>query len=62
MRAKKVHKLYCFAGQAAPVTGYFKGDVLPCVCKGKNVMAALAQVAIPQLPRARPCNSRKNAS
>jgi hypothetical protein len=51
MKRQKMHKAYCFAGQAAPCPGVFAKDVLPCVCgvSGK-VLTALSQVALPAVP------------
>lgn len=32
MKTGTNHKLFCFAGQPAACEGYFRHDVLPCVC------------------------------
>jgi hypothetical protein len=46
-----IHKQYCFAGQPAPCTGYFKHDTLPCVCGATgNPLFAISLVAIPAIP------------
>jgi len=46
MTSEVKHKWFCFAGEPAPCQGYFPGDVLPCVCTARNVVAALSQQAI----------------
>ena len=46
-----MHKLYCFAGQSAPCTGYFAKDALPCVCGvSGSLLSTLSEVAIPAVP------------
>jgi len=54
MNSEVKHKWFCFAGEPAPCEGYFPGDVLPCVCTTRNVVAELSQQALaaPALNRA----------
>jgi hypothetical protein len=48
MNRRIEHKSFCFAGQPAPCTGYFPGDVLPCICGAEgDVTTALSQTALP---------------
>jgi hypothetical protein len=45
MQSELKHKPFCFAGQAAPCTGYFPNDVLPCICGLEgDVITALTNV------------------
>ena len=51
MTIREEHQWYCFGTQPAPVTGYFAGDVLPCVCGDSgSLFSALGQVAPQTLP------------
>ena len=48
MATGKKHKPFCSAGEPAPCTGYFAGDVLPCVCGSDGTATeALKEVAVP---------------
>jgi hypothetical protein len=48
MNGKTRHEYFCFAGQPAPCEGYFRNDVLPCVCGAEgNAITALNRVAVP---------------
>jgi hypothetical protein len=51
MRKPAIHEQYCFAGQTAPCTGYFKNDALPCVCGADgDPLSAISQVVMPAIP------------
>jgi hypothetical protein len=42
------HEQFCFAGQPALCKGYFRNDVLPCVCGIEgDAVTALSLVAVP---------------
>ncbi len=48
MKRHAKHKAFCFAGQPAPVKGYFPNDVLPCICGIEgSVTGALAWLCLP---------------
>lgn len=51
MKRQKMHQAYCFAGQPAACPGFFRKDVLPCVCgAGRSVLIALSEIAMPAVP------------
>lgn len=47
MEGEFEHKPFCLAGQAAPCSGYFPNDVLPCICGLEgDVVTALTNVTL----------------
>ena len=48
MNLQTKHEPYCFAGQPALCSGYFEGDMLPCICGTEgDAITALSELALP---------------